>query len=279
MVDSTTLAEAASGNGESESSLHDKQPPVSVKKTPLRDLPNVNNMADQKSSATHLSGKEKDSAAECVKLSSTKRPPSELPVNALHGSSTSASNANGRLVYVRRKLDTEVGKNNTNEIARPIPDDHQPGQLDPQEDASQQKVGAVEAKEQSSPVSDPICTAIATTLSSAEPSGPPNLEASNNTSIVPSSDQKKIINRNWEERYLQLQIYLKKLDQINLDDHLRELRSFSSAELSSYAVELEKRAIHLSLIEGKEIQRVRALNVLGKSFKIPEPPPVITKLS
>ncbi|KAL9258789.1 hypothetical protein AKJ16_DCAP20782 [Drosera capensis] len=278
MVDSTTLAEAVSRNGESESSLHDKQPPVSVMKTPLRDLPYVNNMAEQKYSMTNLSSKEEDAAAGGVKVFSTKRPPPESPMNPLQ--STSAGNANGRLVYVRRKLDAEVVKNNTNDnnIVHHKADDNQPGQLGPQEDANQQRVGAVEAKEQSSPASAPIPTTITTTLSSGEPSGPTNFEAPNNTT-VPSSDQKKVINRNWEERYLQLQIYLKKLDQINLDDHLRELRSFSSAELSSYAVELEKRAIHLSLVEGKEIQRVRALNVLGKAFKIPEPPPAITKMS
>jgi hypothetical protein len=43
------------------------------------------------------------------------------------------------------------------------------------------------------------------------------------------------------------------------------LWSLSSAELSKHAVDLEKRSIQFSLEEAREMQRVAALNVLGRS--------------
>ncbi|KAJ6346496.1 hypothetical protein OIU78_009011 [Salix suchowensis] len=71
----------------------------------------------------------------------------------------------------------------------------------------------------------------------------------------------------WEERYCQLQILLKKLDESDQEEYAQKLRSVSSVELSRHAIELEKRSIQLSLEEAKEVQRVAILNVLGKSLK------------
>ncbi|KAF8098528.1 hypothetical protein N665_0264s0031 [Sinapis alba] len=70
----------------------------------------------------------------------------------------------------------------------------------------------------------------------------------------------------WEERYHHLQMLLNKLNEPDqTDHHLHMLWSLSSAELSKHAVDLEKRSIQLSLEEAREMQRVAALNVLGKS--------------
>ncbi|CAA7042416.1 unnamed protein product [Microthlaspi erraticum] len=71
----------------------------------------------------------------------------------------------------------------------------------------------------------------------------------------------------WEERYHQLQMLLNKLDSQShqTDHHVQMLWSLSAAELSKHAVDLEKRSIHLSLEEAREMQRVSALNVLGRS--------------
>ncbi|RVW48384.1 Zinc finger protein ZAT3 [Vitis vinifera] len=57
--------------------------------------------------------------------------------------------------------------------------------------------------------------------------------------------------QHWEERNLQLQRLLRKLDQSNQEDYLQMLRSLSSIELSRHAVKLERRSIQLSLEEGK----------------------------
>ncbi|XP_018449206.1 uncharacterized protein LOC108820703 [Raphanus sativus] len=70
----------------------------------------------------------------------------------------------------------------------------------------------------------------------------------------------------WEERYHHLQILLNKLnDSDQTDPHLHMLWSLSSGELSKHAVDLEKRSIQLSLEEAREMQRVAALNVIGRS--------------
>nr|VDC98426.1 unnamed protein product [Brassica oleracea] len=70
----------------------------------------------------------------------------------------------------------------------------------------------------------------------------------------------------WEERYHHLQMLLNKLnDSDQTDHHLHMLWSLSSVELSKHAVDLEKRSIQLSLEEAREMQRVAALNVLGRS--------------
>ncbi|KAM5562760.1 hypothetical protein ABKV19_017787 [Rosa sericea] len=92
-------------------------------------------------------------------------------------------------------------------------------------------------------------------------------------SATPSlGSSKGLKNLHWEERFHQLQLLLRKLDQSDHEDYLKMLRSLSSVELSRHAVELEKRSIQLSLEEAKELKRVGVLNVLGKPmkpFKVP----------
>ncbi|KAL6592834.1 hypothetical protein ACP70R_049286 [Stipagrostis hirtigluma subsp. patula] len=68
----------------------------------------------------------------------------------------------------------------------------------------------------------------------------------------------------WNERFNRLQTYLENCDRSNQETYLRKLRSLSAAGRSMHAIELEKRAIHLLVEEGKELQRMKALNVLGK---------------
>ncbi|KAL8218373.1 hypothetical protein R6Q57_021746 [Mikania cordata] len=67
------------------------------------------------------------------------------------------------------------------------------------------------------------------------------------------------------DRFIRLQNFIKQCDG---SDHHREniqlLLRLSPTELSKHAVELEKRAIHLTIEEGKEMQRMKALNILGK---------------
>ncbi|XP_020247775.1 uncharacterized protein LOC109825341 [Asparagus officinalis] len=60
-------------------------------------------------------------------------------------------------------------------------------------------------------------------------------------------------------------MFLKSCDQSNHEDYIHKLISLSAAERSRHAYELEKRAIHLTLEEGKELHRVRVLNVLNKA--------------
>ncbi|KAJ0233539.1 hypothetical protein HA466_0281740 [Hirschfeldia incana] len=83
------------------------------------------------------------------------------------------------------------------------------------------------------------------------------LKVSSSSTVPPPPD--------WEERYHNLQMLLNKLNESDqTDPHLHMLWSLSSAELSKHAVDLEKRSIQLSLEEAREMQRVAALNVLGR---------------
>ncbi|KAI3781336.1 hypothetical protein L2E82_11348 [Cichorium intybus] len=83
-------------------------------------------------------------------------------------------------------------------------------------------------------------------------------------SIIRNSENEQSM-EHWNARFVQLQKYLKQCDSSNHEVYLQELRSFSPDECSRHAVELEKRAIQLVVEEGREIQRVKDLNVLGKS--------------
>lgn len=68
----------------------------------------------------------------------------------------------------------------------------------------------------------------------------------------------------FQQRFKELQAFLKQCDETDQNECMQALRSLSAATRSGHAVELETRAIRLSLEEGKEIKRMRLLNVLGK---------------
>ncbi|GMH18134.1 hypothetical protein Nepgr_019975 [Nepenthes gracilis] len=254
MIDSK-FGESGLGNGETDLSLHDKKFPLAVKKTPLRDLQNKNNIIKQKSDGNSPFPKEEGAGKDGVKVSSTKRPPSESPVNPSHHQSPCSSGANGHLVYVRRKFETEVGKNSIDESTCHQAECLQPRKLYPPEDAIQQKAQLKESRIPCFSAFAAIPTASLMTIPSGKPSIPSSLGKSTNTSAVHTSDQKRMTNQNWQERYLEMQMLLRKLDHSSQEDYLHMLRSLSSVELSRHAVELEKRAIQLSLEEGKELQR------------------------
>ncbi|KAI3725729.1 hypothetical protein L1987_65521 [Smallanthus sonchifolius] len=67
----------------------------------------------------------------------------------------------------------------------------------------------------------------------------------------------------WNVRFAQLHSYLYQYDNSNQLEFY--LRSFSRDECNRHAIELERRAIQLTVQEGIEIKRVNDLNVLGKS--------------
>ncbi|KAJ1702721.1 hypothetical protein LUZ63_002500 [Rhynchospora breviuscula] len=89
-----------------------------------------------------------------------------------------------------------------------------------------------------------------------------------NGNKVDSSEASKLASltasQDWKERFIRLQAFLKSCDQSNQEDYIRMLRSLSAVGRSKHAIELEKRAIHLLLEEGKELHRMKVLNVLGK---------------
>eukprot|EP01018_Ginkgo_biloba_P039513 Gb_25916 [translate_table: standard] len=87
-------------------------------------------------------------------------------------------------------------------------------------------------------------------------------------SATPESSNK--VNRKivipFQERFIHLQAFLKQCDESDLLEYLKILRSLSAAARSGLAVDLETRAIKLSLEEGKELHRMKVLDVFGKNF-------------
>ncbi|KAI7740591.1 hypothetical protein M8C21_001532 [Ambrosia artemisiifolia] len=68
----------------------------------------------------------------------------------------------------------------------------------------------------------------------------------------------------WADRFIRLQNFIKQCDGSDHRENMQLLVRLSPSELSKHAVELEKRAIQLTIEEGKEMQRMQALNILGK---------------
>ncbi|EEF35230.1 conserved hypothetical protein [Ricinus communis] len=267
-------------NTESNVSACDKQFPVAVKKTALRDVQNENRISN--SVANSSFSKDRGQANDAVKVAGTKRPsPSPMdPVSSPppHHQSPSSNAANAQLVYVRRKSEGETGKSSICDGRSINVDCVNSRQLD-QAEIMQPKPQIKEAKVSFFPAYAPMPVASLTNASgnssvplpignsstrflSTEPNYHPVASA-----ISLLNNLKGMKNLHWEERYHQLQILLKKLDESDQEDYVQMLRSLSSVDLSRHAVELEKRTIQLSLEEAKEVQRVGVLNVLGKAMK------------
>ncbi|XP_052194533.1 uncharacterized protein LOC127802640 [Diospyros lotus] len=257
---------------------HDKQHPLSVttKKTALRDLQYENRVAVPKSVGSSLFPKESVSKLEAVKISGMKRPIPESLVNPPHHQSLTSTATNGHLVYVRRRPEVELAKsssldNMSNNAYLP-----QARKLAQQDETTEQKSQIKEPK-LCAPEVAPIPRTSSVCFSSVKPSLPSSLGKSSNillpadtnylsvSSTAPPLDYPKRTHKlHWEERYCELQDLLKMFDQSNQEDYVQLLRSLSSVDLSKHAFELEKRSIHLSLEEAKEMQRVQVLDVLGK---------------
>lgn len=256
----------------------DKQPTVDVKKTASRDLQNDNKIMALTSVGSSSVLKDKDPDTDSNRISGTKRPLSDYPVNHHLQQSPGNSTANGHLVYVRRKSEAELGKcaafeNPTNNaFCQP------PRQLCSEEETALPKPQLKEPNVSCFPAFAPF-PLTSSISSSGRPSVPISCGKSTmklapvesncvTTSSGPTiGNPKGLIDMQWEERYQQLQMLLRKLDQSDQVEYVQMLQSLSSVELSRHAVELEKRAIQLSLEEAKELQRVAVLNVLGKSAK------------
>ncbi|KAJ7978699.1 Integral membrane protein hemolysin-III-like protein [Quillaja saponaria] len=267
------------GNSDTDFLKCDEQLPLAVKKTPLRDLQNDNRMTVPKPNANSSFLKERVPIND-TRVSGTKRPSPECPGDPDYQQSPGNSAANGRLVYVRRKSEAELGKRST--CGSLNINAHCPYSMEiGAEETAQPKTHLKETKVSCFPPFSPFPMASSmsssgkhsVSLSFAKSAMPATrfAPAESNfptASAVPAFDNPKGLKfLHWEERYHQLQMLLVKLDQSDQEDYIQMLRSVSSVELSRHAVELEKRSIQLSLEEAKELQRVGVLNVLGKPVK------------
>ncbi|KAF5727112.1 hypothetical protein HS088_TW22G00799 [Tripterygium wilfordii] len=252
------------GLGSTETNLptHDKQLPVAVKKTPLKDLQNENRITVPGPVGYPALLKDRGPIVDTAKVSGSRIPSPECPLSPPWPQPAASNGANGQLVYVRRKPEAELGKSNTCDALSNNADCPHAKQLGDQEVTILPRTHVKEPNFACFPAVAP--SPVATLMSSSgKPSVSVPLGNSNMRSATAESNYKSVAsatvalgnlkgttNLHWEERYHQLQLYLKKLDQSNQEEYVQMLRSISSVELSRLAVELEKRSIQLSLEEG-----------------------------
>ncbi|XP_054799051.1 uncharacterized protein LOC129303637 isoform X2 [Prosopis cineraria] len=266
------------GPGGSKTGLpSDKLLTATVKKTALRELPNDNKVTVSASIGSSSILKDKGCCTDSKRVSGTKRPSSEFPMNHHHPQSPGNNAGNGHLVYVRRKAETDLGKSSASgnpsiNAYCPISSSRQPGEDEIARPKSEIKEPKVSCFPAFAPF--PITPSVS---SSGKPSVPFSIgNSAMRLATVESSFAAAgptightigSKNAHWEERYHRLQMFLRKLDQSDQEEYIQMLQSISSIELSRHAVDLEKRSIQLSLEEAKELQRVAVLNILGKSLK------------
>ncbi|KAJ4964469.1 hypothetical protein NE237_024408 [Protea cynaroides] len=265
------------GLSNTETSLRtsDKQQ-LLVKKTALRDLQN-DNILGPKSVGNSPFLKDRGPAIAPVKISGIKRPAPECPTSPTSHQSPS-NNANGHIVYIRRKSESEVGKSSTCEITENGADCPPQRQFSHREQGTyRQQIQMKDSKVSSFPAFAPIPMAPPMTFSSGGPTIPLSLGKSGNglspaepnypavSAAVPFLVSPPANNQHWRERSLRLQTFLRNCDHSSQEEYIQMLRSLSAAGRSKQAVELEKKAIQLLLEEGKELHRMKVLNVLGKS--------------
>lgn len=232
------------GDTESNSSSCDKQFPVAVKKTALRDVQNDNRIPNP--IGTSPLPMDSGQAMDAVKVSGIKRPSPKSPVSSPHHQSASSNAANAQLVYVRRKSEAETGKSSICDGRSINADCTNSRQLDLAEENMQPKPHIKESKVSCFPAFAPLPVA-SLTSSSGKPSVPHPVGSSNMrftptesnynhvASAVPlSNNLKGMRNLQWEERYHQLQVLLKKLDESDQEDYVQSMcLSYKNATMSN----------------------------------------------
>uniref|UniRef100_A0A453LJX1 Uncharacterized protein n=1 Tax=Aegilops tauschii subsp. strangulata TaxID=200361 RepID=A0A453LJX1_AEGTS len=286
---------------------------ISEKKAALRESPKQSkNDVNQQARASTFP---KDKVAGTVGI---KRPQPNAPLSLTTNQHAPGNpGANGHLVYVRRKLETDQSKGGASagaESANSV-SSKKPATGGPQEQSLKLQNSATHA--QSAPVSvSPAAAATAPSLhpptlpahlslakqspgkATVHPSvvvtaSPPhcsvvstampqNYTAVNTspcnavaTSAAPRdavatattrnpTDSQRSGDQDWKARFLRLQAFLRNNEQSGQEEYIRMLQSLSSVGRSKHAIELEKRAVNLLIEEGKELQKMKSLNVLGK---------------
>ncbi|RWR84564.1 Integral membrane protein hemolysin-III, putative isoform 1 [Cinnamomum micranthum f. kanehirae] len=253
------------------------------KKTALRDVQNEAQNIICKPLLENPLSKDAGLTAGTVKVCGNKRPKPDCPSSPSCNQSPckNINGANVHLMYPSKKAELEQGQLNACDIGNTdCPQSRRPNK-DKQEPYGLHNL-MLEPKFSCFPAFAPMAVASQTT-SSRGPSVPYSLGRPSNglpisrpnhliaTSAIGTSslvNPHTAYNPNWQERFHHLQMFLKHCNESGQEEYIKVLQSLSAAGRSRQAVELEKRAINLLLDEGKELNRMRALNVLGKSIPV-----------
>lgn len=257
-------------NAGSGSPVGDKQQPIAAKKIALRDLQNDNRIVVPKSLTAPPLIKDPAPTSDVTKVTGTKRPTPERPTSPVRH--LSPNSANGTFVYIRRKSDQEVakGSNCETEPNKAINNSQLSQNIHGEKETTKQQI-QVQGQKNSS---FPAAPSMPITVPCGGPSVPHSLGMPVNmsstmgpastTDVLPTNPQ-RTSDQNWKERFPHLQMFLRNCDHSSQEEYIQMLKSLSSVGRSRHAVELEKRAIQLLCEEGKELHRMKLLNVLEKT--------------
>ncbi|RVX03297.1 hypothetical protein CK203_019866 [Vitis vinifera] len=261
MINSKLNSNRLGDNGSGLPTYH-KQPPVAIKKIPLRDVQN-----DNRSLLHSHTESEGGSIADAIKTSGTKRLTPDCPQSPPCHQFFSSNGANDHLVYARRRFESELGKRRILDLPNKNADNlHSTQFCQNIQQIPQQQTQMKDRNAYCAPAFAPIPLASLVTFAFGEPSVPLSMGKPSNelldvesnylkvTSEVPHSvHSKETDDQQRKERFLRLQKVLKQCDEFDQNDYIQMLRSFSPSELSRHAIELEKRAIQLTVEEGNSI--------------------------
>ncbi|KAG6422938.1 hypothetical protein SASPL_113321 [Salvia splendens] len=273
MINSERNANVKAGSG-IPTPAHDKQLPGSVKKTALRDLQNENVGSIHKQQENLLPGGGK-SCGDRVKVCGNKRLTTERPSSSQGLPYSAYSGTNENVMNARRRFELELGVGRLhNSVEKKITSyseaKNAAGQLRHDVTHKPMKNGNLHQ----GPVVTPNNLKAIMAFSSSGPSVPNSLGKHRNSTPVAKVSQElphtidlKTTNdllRIETERFIHLQKFLKQCDEARHRDYTQTLMHLPPSELSKHAVELEKRAIQLTIEEGNEMQRMKALNIFIK---------------
>ncbi|KAL8491493.1 hypothetical protein ACS0TY_023200 [Phlomoides rotata] len=250
---------------------HDKQL-LGSKKTALRDVQNENVGSILKQSESLLPGGGK-SCGDTVKVCGNKRLTPERPSSSQGLLFLGYNGTNENVMNARKRIELELGKgrfqNSVEKITEPL-ESKNVGQVKPDIAQKQKRDGNLHQ----GPVATPNNLTAIMAFTSSSPSVPTSFGKQSHNSPVakvspapPRTVDSKSTNdllRIETERYIRLQNFLKKCDEADHREYSQILMHLSPSELSKHAVVLEKRSMQLTYDEGKEMLRMKELNILIK---------------
>lgn len=219
----------------------DKQPLITPQNTTSRDVQNDNQNAISRHLGNFTSQREAESAVAS---------PRAIPGGILSPprlQSVGSTVANQQYVYARRKSDAELSNGRNSEKNYRVNPQPQAKIKEPNGD----DVSAFAPIPMSSTATSCESLTLLIDPLRKHDNGLPTVVKSD-----PSLDDSRLTgNQHWRDRFIQLQTYLKHCNS-NQEAYVKKLRSFTSDECSRQAVELERRAIHLMLEEGKTVKDI-----------------------
>lgn len=254
---------------------HDRQLPGSVKKTALRDVQNENvgSIHKQQENLVTAGGK---SCGDTVKVCGNKRLTPERPSSSQGLPYSSYNGTNENIINVRKRFEQELGsRRSQNNVEKKISSYSEAknvvGQMRQDIIQKPMKDGSLHQ----GPVVAPNNLKAVMAFASSGPSVPNSLGKHNHSTPVAKVSQElphaidiksthHDLHVKETVRFVRLQNFLKQCDEANQRDYTQTLMHLSPSELSKHAVELEKRAIQLTIEEGNEMQRMKALNIFIK---------------